>query len=111
MIRATEGFTPGLRGERRTLLPMNSSLVVTEPLPAEVTVGKETNSSGQVSDSAKVFFRMALDESEPFRDAEFFAWDLANFANGTKKFFYGTYTSGFGWDDTYTEEVSAVQCH
>lgn len=35
VIRATEGFTPGLRGERRTLLPMNSSLVVTEPLPAE----------------------------------------------------------------------------
>jgi glycine/D-amino acid oxidase-like deaminating enzyme len=36
VIRATEGFTPGLHGERRTLLPMNSSLVVTEPLPAEV---------------------------------------------------------------------------
>lgn len=36
VIRATEGFTPGLRGERRTLLPMNSSLVVTEPLPTEV---------------------------------------------------------------------------
>jgi glycine/D-amino acid oxidase-like deaminating enzyme len=35
VIRATEGFTAGLRGERRTLLPMNSSLVVTEPLPAE----------------------------------------------------------------------------
>ena len=36
VIRATEGFTPGLRGERRTVLPMNSSLViVTEPLPAE----------------------------------------------------------------------------
>ncbi|KRF37253.1 NAD(P)/FAD-dependent oxidoreductase [Nocardioides sp. Soil805] len=36
VIRATEGFTPGLHGERRTLLPMNSSLVVTEPLPADV---------------------------------------------------------------------------
>jgi glycine/D-amino acid oxidase-like deaminating enzyme len=36
IIRATEGFTPGLRGERRSLLPMNSSLVVTEPLGAEV---------------------------------------------------------------------------
>jgi glycine/D-amino acid oxidase-like deaminating enzyme len=36
VIRATEGFTPGLRGERRTLLPMNSSLIVTEPLPAQV---------------------------------------------------------------------------
>lgn len=29
VIRATEGFTPALRGERRTLLPMNSTLVVT----------------------------------------------------------------------------------
>lgn len=36
VLRATEGFTPGLAGERRTLLPMNSSLVVTEPLPADV---------------------------------------------------------------------------
>ncbi len=36
VIRATEGFTPGLHGERRTLLPMNSSLVVTEPLPVDV---------------------------------------------------------------------------
>ncbi|KRC53466.1 MULTISPECIES: NAD(P)/FAD-dependent oxidoreductase [unclassified Nocardioides] len=34
VIRATEGFTPTLRGERRTWLPMNSSLIVTEPLPA-----------------------------------------------------------------------------
>jgi glycine/D-amino acid oxidase-like deaminating enzyme len=34
VLRATEGFTAGLRGERRTWLPMNSSLIVTEPLPA-----------------------------------------------------------------------------
>ena len=33
VIRATEGFTAGLRGERRTWLPMNSSMVVTPPLP------------------------------------------------------------------------------
>ena len=33
VIRATEGFTSGLHGERRTWLPMNSSMVVTEPLP------------------------------------------------------------------------------
>lgn len=36
VIRATEGFTPTLRGEHRTWLPMNSSLVVTAPLPAHV---------------------------------------------------------------------------
>lgn len=33
VIRATEGFTAGLAGERRTWVPMNSSMIVTEPLP------------------------------------------------------------------------------
>lgn len=33
VLRATEGFTSGLDGERRTWLPMNSSMVITEPLP------------------------------------------------------------------------------
>jgi glycine/D-amino acid oxidase-like deaminating enzyme len=33
IIRATEGFTPGLNGHRRTWLPMNSSMIVTQPLP------------------------------------------------------------------------------
>nr|WP_153746459.1 FAD-binding oxidoreductase [Microbacterium sp. SYP-A9085] len=35
VLRATEGFTANLRGEHRTWLPMNSSLIVTDPLPAE----------------------------------------------------------------------------
>ncbi|TNM41176.1 FAD-dependent oxidoreductase [Nocardioides albidus] len=34
VIRATEGFTAGLSGERRTWVPMNSSMIVTDPLPA-----------------------------------------------------------------------------
>lgn len=34
IIRATEGFTADLPGEHRTWLPMNSSLIVTEPLSA-----------------------------------------------------------------------------
>ena len=34
VLRCTEGFTAGLPGARRALLPMNSSMVVTEPLPA-----------------------------------------------------------------------------
>lgn len=34
VLRATEGFTPDLAGEHRTWLPMNSSMIVTEPLPA-----------------------------------------------------------------------------
>jgi glycine/D-amino acid oxidase-like deaminating enzyme len=36
VLRCTEGFTAGLAGSRRVLLPMNSSMVVTEPLPADV---------------------------------------------------------------------------
>ena len=34
VIRATEGFTAGIRSEHRTWLPMNSSMIATEPLPA-----------------------------------------------------------------------------
>ena len=34
VIRALEGFTAGLKGFKRTWLPMNSSMIVTEPLPA-----------------------------------------------------------------------------
>lgn len=34
VLRATEGFTADLRGEHRTWLPMNSSMIVTDPLPA-----------------------------------------------------------------------------
>lgn len=33
VVRATEGYTAGLPGLRRVLLPMNSSMIVTEPLP------------------------------------------------------------------------------
>jgi glycine/D-amino acid oxidase-like deaminating enzyme len=36
VIRATEGFTAGLAGERRTWVPMNSSMIVTDPLPSGV---------------------------------------------------------------------------
>ncbi|CAL8975772.1 Gamma-glutamylputrescine oxidoreductase [Propionicimonas sp. T2.31MG-18] len=36
IVRATEGFTANLPAEHRTWLPMNSSMIVTEPLPAAV---------------------------------------------------------------------------
>jgi glycine/D-amino acid oxidase-like deaminating enzyme len=32
VLRCTEGFTAGLPGQRRRLLPMNSSMIATEPL-------------------------------------------------------------------------------
>ena len=34
VVRATEGYTPGLAGERRTLVPVHSLVVATAPLPA-----------------------------------------------------------------------------
>lgn len=36
VVRATEGFTSTLRGQRREWLPMNSSMIATEPIPAEL---------------------------------------------------------------------------
>ncbi|BFV60507.1 FAD-dependent oxidoreductase [Kitasatospora sp. CMC57] len=39
VLRATEGFTARLRGERRTWLPMNSAMIVTERLPDSFWAG------------------------------------------------------------------------
>jgi glycine/D-amino acid oxidase-like deaminating enzyme len=41
VLRCTEGFTASLKGRRRTWLPMNSSMIVTEPLPQRIwdTIG------------------------------------------------------------------------
>ncbi|MFF3552453.1 NAD(P)/FAD-dependent oxidoreductase [Streptomyces tsukubensis] len=36
VLRCTEGFTAGIKGQRRTWLPMNSSMIATEPLPERV---------------------------------------------------------------------------
>ncbi|MCZ7459506.1 NAD(P)/FAD-dependent oxidoreductase [Streptomyces sp. WMMC940] len=36
VLRCTEGFTASLSHQRRTWLPMNSSMIATEPLPEEV---------------------------------------------------------------------------
>jgi glycine/D-amino acid oxidase-like deaminating enzyme len=36
IVRATEGYTAQLPGLRRTLLPLGSSMIVTEPLPDDV---------------------------------------------------------------------------
>ncbi|NWF27777.1 FAD-dependent oxidoreductase [Streptomyces sp. PKU-EA00015] len=36
ILRCTEGFTASLKGRRRTWLPMNSSMIVTDPLPQHV---------------------------------------------------------------------------
>lgn len=36
IVRATEGFTAGLPGQERKILPLNSAIVVTEPVPETV---------------------------------------------------------------------------
>lgn len=36
VVRATEGFTPQMKGYERAIIPLSSSLIVTEPLPEEV---------------------------------------------------------------------------
>jgi glycine/D-amino acid oxidase-like deaminating enzyme len=43
VLRCTEGFTASVKGQRRTWLPMNSSMIVTEPLSAQLweTIGWE----------------------------------------------------------------------
>ena len=55
VLRATEGFTARLPGQRRTLLPMNSSMIVTEPLSE--AAWQEIGWAGQeaIGDSAHVY--------------------------------------------------------
>lgn len=36
IVRALEGYTDSLQGHRRKLMPMNSSMIITEPLPQSI---------------------------------------------------------------------------
>ena len=55
VVRATEGYTAGLAGLRRELVAMNSSMVITEPLPPAAwdEIGWEGDET--LSDSAHVY--------------------------------------------------------
>jgi len=55
VIRATEGFTPDLYGSHRTWLPMNSSMIATEPLPAEFWDGIGWSGRETLGDFAHVY--------------------------------------------------------
>lgn len=55
VLRATEGFTADLRGEHRTWLPMNSSMIVTEPLPATFWDAVGWNGHETLGDFAHVY--------------------------------------------------------
>ncbi|WP_204318876.1 FAD-binding oxidoreductase [Microbacterium sp. B35-04] len=55
VLRATEGFTADLRGEHRTWLPMNSSMIVTEPLPPAFWAAVGWNGRETLGDFAHVY--------------------------------------------------------
>jgi glycine/D-amino acid oxidase-like deaminating enzyme len=55
VIRATEGYTAGRRGLRRALVPMNSSMIVTEPLRASVWEDIGWEHREVIGDGAHVF--------------------------------------------------------
>jgi glycine/D-amino acid oxidase-like deaminating enzyme len=55
IVRATEGYTAGLKGLRRALVPMNSSMIITEPLGEELWQELGWRGSEVLSDSANVY--------------------------------------------------------
>jgi glycine/D-amino acid oxidase-like deaminating enzyme len=56
VIRATEGFTAALKGVHRQVLPMNSSIIVTNPLPEEMWEEIGWNGYETLGDMAHVYF-------------------------------------------------------
>jgi glycine/D-amino acid oxidase-like deaminating enzyme len=55
VVRATEGYTADLAGERRALVPMNSSMIVTEPLPAAAWQEIGWQGGEVIADAAHVY--------------------------------------------------------
>jgi len=55
IVRATEGYTASLRGLRRALVPINSSMIVTEPLGPSVWDEIGWQRSEVIDDAAHVF--------------------------------------------------------
>jgi glycine/D-amino acid oxidase-like deaminating enzyme len=55
VVRATEGYTAQLPGLRRTLVPMNSSMIVTEPLAPAVWEEIGWSGGEVIDDAAHVF--------------------------------------------------------
>ncbi len=55
VLRATEGFTARLPGQRRDLLPMNSSMIVTEPLGDDAWQEIGWSGCETIGDSAHVY--------------------------------------------------------
>ncbi|HEY4450881.1 MAG TPA: FAD-dependent oxidoreductase [Solirubrobacteraceae bacterium] len=55
IVRATEGYTASLAGLRRALVPMNSSMIVTEPLAATSWDAIGWSGSELIADGAHVY--------------------------------------------------------
>lgn len=56
VVLATEGFTSSLPGYRRRLLPMNSSMIVTNPIPDHIWEGIGWNGCELLGDMAHMYF-------------------------------------------------------
>ena len=56
VLRATEGFTAAMPGLRRRWLPMNSSMIATEPLPQDIWASIGWRGRETLGDSAHGFF-------------------------------------------------------
>jgi glycine/D-amino acid oxidase-like deaminating enzyme len=55
IVRATEGFTANLKGLHRLWLPMNSSIIATEPLPTEIWDELNWSQGEVLGDMANVY--------------------------------------------------------
>jgi glycine/D-amino acid oxidase-like deaminating enzyme len=55
VVRATEGYTASIEGLRRALVPMNSSMIVTEPLAEQAWAQIGWRGSEVLSDAAHVY--------------------------------------------------------
>ena len=55
VLRCLEGYTAGVAGQRRTWLPMNSAMIVTEPLAADVWVAIGWHGAELLGDQANAY--------------------------------------------------------
>jgi glycine/D-amino acid oxidase-like deaminating enzyme len=55
VVRATEGYTPGLPGLRRLIIPLRSTMAITEPLPAEAWAEIGWDGAETVADAALAY--------------------------------------------------------
>src|SRR3954452_6761921 len=55
VVHATEGYTASIRGRRRRLLPMNSSMIVTEPLAPEAMAEIGWDAAETIHDLANAY--------------------------------------------------------